>query len=87
MRHALTAIEAATLLRGRSLVIAPRLEISRSSIRQKHPQGALEVRAGLVEGGGCTILLLARVRSGIETTMPLPRILICLLYTSDAADE
>jgi len=60
-------------------LIAPRLEISLSSIRQKHPPGALEIGAGLVEGGGRAVLLLARLRSRIETAMPLPRILIMRL--------
>jgi hypothetical protein len=64
-------------------LITRRLEISFSSFRQKHPPSAFEIRAGLVEGGGRAILLLARLRSRIETAMPLPRILIMGIARAD----
>src|SRR6266436_4996314 len=60
-------------------LITPRLKISLGSIRQKHPPGALKIGAGHVEGSGRAVLLLARLRSRIETAMPLPRILIMRL--------
>src|SRR6266478_1674709 len=64
-------------------LIAPRLKISLGSIRQKHPPGALEIGAGLIEGSGRAILLLARLRSRIETASPLPRILIMGIAGTD----
>jgi hypothetical protein len=48
-------------------LITPRLKISLGSIRQKHPPGAFEIGAGLIEGRGGAFLLLARLRSRIET--------------------
>jgi hypothetical protein len=69
--------------RGPIPLIAPRLEISLGSFRQKHQPCALKIGAGLVEGGGRAILLLARFRSRIETAMPLPRILIMRVASSD----
>jgi hypothetical protein len=69
--------------RGPISLITPRLKISRGAFRQKHQPGALKIGAGLVEGGGRAILLLARVRSRIETTMPLPRILIVGIAGAD----
>jgi hypothetical protein len=64
-------------------LIAPRLEIRLSSPRQKHPPSALEIGAGLIEGSGCAVLLLARLRSRIETASPLPRILIMGIAGAD----
>src|SRR6266853_3340556 len=62
--------------RGPISLITPCLEIRLSSPRQKHPPGALEIGAGLVEGGGRAILLLARMRSRIETAMPFPWVFV-----------
>jgi hypothetical protein len=45
-------------------LIAPRLEIRLSSPRQKHPPSALEIGAGLIEGSGRAVLLLARSDPG-----------------------
>src|SRR6266852_6071109 len=53
-------------------LIAPSLKISLSSFRQKHPPCALEIGAGLVEGGGRAVLLLARIGSRVKPAMPLP---------------
>jgi hypothetical protein len=63
--------------------ITPLLEVSLSSFRQKYPRGALKIGAGLVKGGGRAILLLAWVRSRIETTMLCPRILIMGVASAD----
>src|SRR5216683_651372 len=64
-------------------LITPRLKISLGSIRQKHPPGALEIGAGLIEGSGRAVLLLARLRSRIETASPLPRVLIVWAAVAD----
>ena len=64
-------------------LIAPCLKIDLGSLRQKHQPGYLKIGAGLVEGGGRAILLLARLRSRIETAMPLPRILIMGIAGAD----
>src|SRR5882672_4143978 len=83
MRHALTAIEAAILLGSPIPLIAPGLEIRLGALRQKHPPGALEIGAGLVECGGRAVLLLARMGPRIEATTPLPRILIMGIAAAD----
>jgi len=69
--------------RGPISLIAPGLKICFGPVRQKHPPGALKIGAGLVEGGGRAILLLARLRYRIETAMPLPRILIMRVAGTD----
>jgi hypothetical protein len=43
-------------------------------VRQEHAPRGLEVGAGLVEGGGGTALVLARMRARIEAAPPFPRI-------------
>jgi hypothetical protein len=55
--------------RGPIPLLAPHLKISFGSVRKKHPLSALEIGAGLVESGGRTVLMFARLRSWIETAM------------------
>src|SRR5467141_1923075 len=68
-RQPLARVPQRVFPRGTISLITPRLEISLGSFRQKHQPRALKIDAGLVEGGGCAILLLARLRSRIETAM------------------
>jgi hypothetical protein len=61
---------------GPLLLVTPRLKVSLGSFRQKNLPCFLEIGAGLLEGRGGIALMFARVRSWIETAMPLPRIFI-----------
>src|SRR5713226_6892841 len=82
-RQPLPRVPQGVLPRGPISLIAPGLKICFGPVRQKHPPGALKIGAGLVEGGGRAILLLARLRSRIETATPLPRILIMGIAGAD----
>src|ERR1700675_4414691 len=75
-RKPLTGLPHRIFSRGPISLVTQGLKICFGPVRKKHPPGALEIGASLVEGGGRAILLLARLRSRIETAMPLPRILI-----------
>src|SRR5713101_9472638 len=75
-RKPLTGLPHRIFSRGPISLVTPGLKICFGPVRKKHPPSVLEIGAGLVEGGGRAILLLARLRSRIETAMPLPRILI-----------
>jgi hypothetical protein len=57
---------------GPILFVTPRLKVSLGSFRQKNLPRGFEIGAGVVEGCGGSILVFARVRSWIETAIPLP---------------
>src|SRR5216683_7089242 len=69
--------------RGPISLIAPRLEVSLGSFRQKHQAGALKIGACLVKGGGGAILMFARMRAWIKAASPLPRILVVWAAAAD----
>ena len=70
--HRLATVEAPILFRGPIALIAPCLIVSlRASCRKPLPR-FLEVGAGLIEGGGGTVGLLARPGAGIETAKTDP---------------
>lgn len=55
-------------------LFAPCLKIGLGAVRQEHLPRPLEIRAGIVEGGGGVGLMFARMRARIETAVPFPRI-------------
>ena len=63
-------------LRGPVALIAPCPKVNLGSVCQKYLPRGFEVGTGLVERGSGAALVFARMRPGIETAMPLPRILI-----------
>jgi|SRR5450631_1707587 len=62
--------------RGPVALIAPCPKVSLRSVCQKYLPRGFEVGTGLVERGSSAALVFARMRPGIETAMPFPRILV-----------
>src|ERR1700730_16531069 len=75
-RKPLTGLAHRIFSRGPISLVTPGLKFCFGPVRKKHPPSVLEIGAGLVEGGGRAILLLARMRPGIETATPSPRIFV-----------
>ena len=71
-RHPLAAIEAAILLGGPCLLLAPRLEVGVGSLWQVDAPGRLERVAGLIERAGGAAALLTGIGPRIEPTQPFP---------------
>jgi hypothetical protein len=56
--------------------IAPRLKIGLGSFRQEPMPSILKIGPGLLEGWRRAVLMLTRMRAGIEATGPAPRVLV-----------
>jgi hypothetical protein len=69
--------------RGPVALIAPCPKVSLGSVCQKYLPRGFEVGTGLVERGSGATLVFARMRPGIETAMPFPRILIMGIAAAD----
>src|ERR1700730_10108760 len=62
-RQQFAAFPHRVFLGGPISLVAPRLKISLSALRQKHPPRGFKIGAGLLEGRGRAVLLLARFRT------------------------
>jgi len=61
----------------------PRLNVSLGSLRQKNLPRGFEIGAGLLETGGGSVLMFARMRAWIETAAPLPWIFVMRVAAAD----